>query len=769
MGCEGMQGWFQTNNFIITPTQDVEMVDKGRYSVTGLHPQLTYHHILPNTPLPPAWFLMKFHLSGHTGIRPEISLTDEDGQVLHKSKRLCEVTPKGMVKEFITIPKKSFSLRIDLPGKPNTIVQNFSITKVSPLQMHCWHAWLRLRLALISPNFLFDACGRAYEIYASEGWKGIVAGLARDRRALGVRGEEQNEAGIIEGGETYQRWFENYGVLSSQQKEDIRQEISRLPVRPTISILIPIDRATSKAQLAATIASITRQIYPAWELLLACDETTSHRMQPVFSEQDRSDDRIRFILVPSSDSNATLLNSALQSAKGQFTAFLRPGDVLTEDAFFWAARAIGKDCDAAILYSDEDATDESGNLSNPYCKPDWNPPLFYCQNFLGQLALYRLDLVRIEGGFRKSFDGDFCWDLALRIWSRLRKTQVVHIPKILCHRLSFGESDRDDKMQSPGPSSSEALLNFFTQRAIDVAILPGHDSNSWRVQYVLKEFPKISIIIPTYNALHLIRPCLESIFEKTCYPNYEVIVVDNRSDDPDVLHYLSSLEEERKIRVLHFDEEFNFSAINNFAVEQSNGQLVCLMNNDIQLIDKNWLQEMASQAMQKNIGAVGAKLYYPDNTIQHCGVVTGIGGVAAHLYTKFPRDFAGQRDRNFLVQNVSAVTAACLVIKKAIYQEVGGFEEKLKVAYNDIDFCLKVKEAGYDNIWTPFAELYHHESVSRGHDVTPERYALFKHASSYMRKTWGATLRNDPYYNINLTLKRSNGSLAWPPREYKGK
>jgi len=275
----------------------------------------------------------------------------------------------------------------------------------------------------------------------------------------------------------------------------------------------------------------------------------------------------------------------------------------------------------------------------------------------------------------------------------------------------------------------------------------------------------VTLIIPTRNGLALLRRCVSSVLEKTDYPNYEVLIVDNGSDDRDVLEFLDRVVADRRVQVRRDDRPFNFSALNNRAVEVARGELVGLINNDIEVVNRSWLTEMVGIALQPGVGAVGARLWYPDNTLQHGGIVLGVGGVAGHSHRRLPRGADGYFNRANLIQSLSAVTAACMIIRKRIYLEAGGLDEKhLAVAFNDVDFCLKVRELGYRNVWTPYAELYHHESATRGYEDSPEKRGRFATEVAYMKQRWGTILRNDPAYSPNLTLDREDFSIAWPPR-----
>jgi GT2 family glycosyltransferase len=296
---------------------------------------------------------------------------------------------------------------------------------------------------------------------------------------------------------------------------------------------------------------------------------------------------------------------------------------------------------------------------------------------------------------------------------------------------------------------------------LEVEGRPGH----FRVRYPLPQMqPKVSLIVPTRDGLHLLRQCVDSILSRTTYKNYEIVIVDNQSADQATHDYFDEISRHPKVTVLRYDEPFNYSALNNFAASQTSGELLGLINNDIEVITPDWLEEMVGHALRPDVGAVGAMLYYPDNTIQHAGVVLGVHGVAAHAYCGKPRGFPGQMGRALLVQQLSAVTAACLVVRRAVFDEIGGLNEALQVAFNDIDFCLRLVSKGYRNIWTPFAELYHHESATRGYEDSQEKRRRFQGEVDYMMAKWASVLVHDPAYSPNLTLNGTPYELAFPPR-----
>ena len=379
------------------------------------------------------------------------------------------------------------------------------------------------------------------------------------------------------------------------------------------------------------------------------------------------------------------------------------------------------------------------------------------------------------GGFRAGFEGSQDWDLALRVIDETTPDRIVHIPKILYHWRAIPGSTalQLSEKNYPVEAARRALADHFKRRGEDVELVPV-PGDHWRIKRRLPSaVPSVSLIIPTRNRLEFIQPCVESILAKTTYPDYEILIVDNQSDDPATLAWLDAIVQPTgdrpgrasRVRVVHNDAPFNFSAICNHGVREARGALIGLLNNDLEVITSDWLEEMVSHVLRPEIGCVGAMLYYPNDTIQHAGVVLGIGGVAGHAFRDFPRGTEGKFNRARLVQNYMAVTAACLLVRKSVYAEVGGFDEDtLAVAFNDVDFCLKVAAAGYRNLWTPYAEFYHHESASRGVDDTPEKAERFRSEVELMLRRWGPALQNDPAYNPNLTLELNDFSLASPPR-----
>ncbi|HWA10187.1 MAG TPA: glycosyltransferase [Opitutaceae bacterium] len=577
----------------------------------------------------------------------------------------------------------------------------------------------------------------------------------------------------------YEKWIEVYDQHPPDVLKAQRERAEKFRHRPLISVLMPVYN-TPERWLRRAIESVRGQSYPHWELCIADDASPQPHIRPLLEEYARQDSRIKVTFREKNGHISAASNSALELATGEFVSLLDHDDELAPHALFEIAALLDAKPATDFIYSDEDKIDEDGRRHEPYFKPEFLPDLFHSQNYTSHLTAYRTSVMRAVGGFRPGYEGSQDWDLALRVSGHIAADRIRHIPKILYHWRAIPGSTAlmISEKSYPLEAARRALTDHFGRlgQPVTLSVVPG---DHWRVQYPLPANPPLaSLVIPTRNGLRFLQRCVDSILEKTTYPNFEVLVVDNGSDEPATLAYLQSLTDgthpllakpagpgQRTARVLRYAAPFNYSAINNHAVKHARGELIGLLNNDLEVITPGWLDEMAAQALRPEIGCVGAMLYYPNDTIQHAGAVVGLGGVAGHAFRDFPRGTDGKFNRARLVQNYSAVTAACLVIRKSIYEQVGGLDEnELAVAFNDIDFCLKVRAAGYRNLWTPFAELYHHESATRGTDDTPEKEDRFRREVETMMMRWGPELSSDPAYNANLTLELNDFSLAAPPR-----
>ena len=568
----------------------------------------------------------------------------------------------------------------------------------------------------------------------------------------------------------YADWLKSYNTLSVADVDKMKVKISEQKHQPLISIVMPTYNPNI-AWLIEAIESVQAQIYTHWELCIADDYSTNPKVRETLQSMAIRDQRIKLALREQNGHISAASNSALALAQGEWVVLMDHDDVLPIYALYYVAQTINQHPDAQMIYSDEDKIDEQGTRIDPYFKCDWNLDLFYSHNMFSHLGVYRKTLIDRVGGFRIGLEGSQDYDLALRCIEQIDHQHIHHIPRVLYHWRVHAQSTAQSSEAKPyaAIAGQKALNEHFQRTQLNAQCLL-LDFGMYRTQYALPErLPLVSLIIPTKNAQKLVKQCVESILGKTTYPNYEIIIVDNASDDEQAVTYFKQLANgHSNIRVIRDDRPFNYSQLNNNAVEHANGELIGLINNDIEVISPDWLSEMVGIALQKDVGAVGAKLYYSNDTVQHAGVVLGIGGVAGHAFKRACRDAFGYFGRAKLISAYSAVTAACLIVRKSIFLEVGGLDEvNLTVAFNDVDFCLKVKQAGYRNVWTPYAEMYHYESISRGAEDTPIKKARFKREIDFMRQRWEGIILNDPAYNPNLALDFEDFSFACPPRVFK--
>lgn len=589
---------------------------------------------------------------------------------------------------------------------------------------------------------------------------GVVATLRRTLEVLGFHGL----ASLL----GYGLWNWLYWRRTAPDRRKIKAHIARLPDPPLISVIMPV-YDTPPAFLRRAITSVLDQLYPHWELCIADDASRDPAVAAILAGFAAKDGRVKVLRRPENGGIAAATNTALSLARGDFIAFLDHDDELSDLALYMVAIEIDTHPDAGLIYSDEDKIDDKGRCCRPYFKPDWNRELFYGQNYINHLSVIRRSLVAAAGGCRPGLDGSQDYDLLLRVIETLRAEQIRHIPMALYHWRLHSASFSETAQSAACLSAQRALREHLARCGIAATVTPAPGAPQYRrLHYALPApEPRVSIIIPTRDRTDLLRQCVDGLLEETDYPDIEIIIADNGSVEAETFVYF---DEVRKagLRVLRYDAPFNYSAINNFAVSLASGTLICLLNNDIKVMHGDWLREMASQLARPNVGAVGAKLYYPDDTIQHAGVVTGLGGGAGHLHISLPRGSHGYYDDLNLAREVSCVTGACLLVRRSIFEEVGGLDESnLPIAFNDVDLCLKIRAKGYLVLWTPFAELYHFESASRGSDLTPDKIDRFRRELQALQDRWEKVLENDPYYNPNLSINGCRGDLAFPPRVLK--
>ena len=564
----------------------------------------------------------------------------------------------------------------------------------------------------------------------------------------------------------YAEWVRRFDTITPEILEALKRKINALQATPTISIAMPTYNA-NRDWLAQAIDSVKQQVYPHWELCIADDASTDEDIKAFLRKVAQSDERIKVMFRETNGHISAATNSALEMATGEWIAFLDHDDIIPPHALAYMALAIAAQPDVQMLYSDEDKIDENGKRSDPYFKTDWNIDLFYSHNLVTHLALYRRELMQQTGGLRDEYAGAQDYDLVLRVIEHIKPDQIAHVPFILYHwRAHAGSTATADLNIKPyAMLAGERALNAHFKRQ-GVAARAQFIGHGFRARYKLPDIqPLVSIIIPTRNAVDLVRTCIESIKARTIYKNYEIVLMDNGSDDPEALAYFAELAKEPNFMLVRDNSPFCYSAINNQAASKAHGEILCFLNNDIEVINSEWLNELVSHACRPGVGAVGARLLYPTGMLQHAGIVLGIGGWAGHAHKGFSSLAHGYVGRATLISSFSAVTGACLAVQRKHFEAVGGFDEvNLRVACNDVDLCLKFTELGLHNVYTPFASLYHHESATRGYEDTPEKKARFQKEVDHMWQRWPDMMARDPAYSPNLTLDHEDFSLAWPPR-----
>lgn len=738
----------------LQPRRDAQ--GEGAWEAMGEDPYFRLaDHGVPMS-LMPGWYRLRARILVESGtvVAPALYPDYGQGYVHDEMIRLPDPGPEGEIDVLILLKHDAHTLRFD----PTLRRALFRIAGFDLARIGRASALIRMFAGLRGVDGGVD-------------WRKVVATAIRFARTVAAHGISIAASDLyaiqpcMQGqGGSYADWIRRYDTIGKLELEGLKQRARSVGDGPLISLILPVYQ-TPQVWLRHCLDSVLQQAYPHWELCIADDASPDPGIRAVLEEYAGRDARIKVVFRPTNGHIAKASNSALQLATGEFIGLLDHDDELRPHALLEMVEAIACQEDLGMLYSDEDKIDAEGRRFNPYFKPDWNPDLLLSQNYVCHFTVINTALARSVGGFRKGFEGSQDHDLILRCSEALAPRQIHHVPKVLYHWRAIEGStalvrEAKDYASAAGVRAVSEHLRRTGRDATAEELPHGH----YRVRWPIPEnAPKVSIIVPTRDRVGLLRGCVESIRARTDYPNYEIVIVDNQSVEAETAAYLHDLRREDGIRVLSFDAPFNYSAINNWAASQCNGALLCLMNNDIEAIRADWLSEMVGQALRPEIGAVGAMLYYPDMTIQHAGVILGIGGVANHAFLHQPAGYPGHGARALVAQDLSAVTGACLVVRREVYNQAGGLDEQLQVAFNDIDFCLRLRRAGYRVLWTPFAELCHHESASRGSDDTPEKRRRFVDEVEFMQKRWGEELLHDPAYNPNLSLQASF-ELAFPPR-----
>lgn len=644
------------------------------------------------------------------------------------------------------IPPSTTRLQLSPVASDGTFqIDEITIEKINALQRTADVA----KRYTSSPKVFIRKCRRAVAILKQGGWRALRARIFSESAH-----------------ETYKGWVTSFDTLTEKHREFAQKDIATWENPPLISIVVPVYNPPLDF-LQKAIDSVKAQYYPHWELCLCDDASPNEAVRTLITNEANNDSRIKFVFREKNGHISKASNEALSVATGEWIGLLDHDDELTADALYRVVRHIRDYPKVRMLFSDEDFLDHSGNRVRPIFKSDFNPDLMLSQNAITHFLVAKRSLVNAIGGFRDEVVGAQDWDLALRLSEQLSLSEIIHIPEILYHWRMHDAStaSNTDAKEYVKEAQLRVIRDHLARTKSKGVVTLMQEIPHTRVHFPLPSpAPRVSILIPTRDQQKILSACINSIIKKTSYPNYEIIVLDNGSVEPQTLEYFKTFDG-TKIRVERIDIPFNFSRINNLGVAKAQGELLLFLNNDIEVTDGEWLSEMVSQKMRPGVGVVGARLYYPNGTLQHGGVVFGIGGIAGHSHKGRWRGDPGNWGKIALPSTFSAVTGACLLTSKKLFEEVGGFNETdLPIQFNDLDLCLKIGATGQRCVYTPFAELIHHESLSRGHEVKTQDRDRFESERAYMKKTWGKVLENDPYYNPNLSNLIEDYSLAYPPR-----
>lgn len=568
-----------------------------------------------------------------------------------------------------------------------------------------------------------------------------------------IRLHERFEPEEVPYGPWYQAYVPDQETLEAQKKH-------KFDYRPLISIAVPAYQ-TPVEFLKQMIESLISQTYPEWELCIANASPDNEEMQRVLADYSAKDSRVRFCNLKENLGIAENTNRAFSMAKGEFMGLLDHDDLLAPNALYEIVQALQDHPQADALYTDEDkVTTELDEHFQPHLKPDFNLDLLRSNNYICHFFVVRRSIVEKAGGFRKEFDGAQDYDFIFRCTENAR--EVLHVPEILYHWRTHKASTADNpasKMYA-FEAGKRAIEENLERTGTKGVVSHTQDLGFYRVKYPVQGKPLVSVIIPNKDEKETLQTCMEMLNSNTSYQNFEIIIIENNSTTDEIFRYYKELSKDPRIHLLRWGKEFNYSAINNFGVAHAKGEYLLFLNNDIKSINPDWMEELLGVCQRPEVGGVGAKLIYPDNTIQHAGCVVGMGGIAGHMFVDMPADRTGYLHKASLLQDMSAVTAACLMMKKEVFEEAGGFTEELAVAFNDVDLCLKVRKNNHLIVYDPYAKLYHMESKTRGAEDSKEKVRRFQTEIEYMRCHWLDILKNgDPYYNKNLSLTKWNYSL----------
>ena len=600
--------------------------------------------------------------------------------------------------------------------------------------------------SIVKPSYIKEQV----QSIKKNGWKATFAEMKR-YMVMGTLAEPED---------IYQKWI----AANEPTEEELEEQRNhKFEHNPKISIIIPMYNTPVKF-FGELVDSLINQTYTNWELCLA---DGSNEENPELKDIYSKDSRIKYKFLGENKGISGNTNEALTLATGDFIGLLDHDDILPVFSLYEVVKCINNHPEVDFIYTDEDKFEEvGGKRYDPYFKSDFGPDTLRANNYICHFSVFRKDLMEKLGGFRSDFDGAQDYDILLRM-SEIAE-HIYHIPKILyhwrVHELSTAKAGAHAKPYAY-EAGKKAVQAHIDRLGLKGTVEAGNTLGTYKVNYEVIGNPKVSIIIPNKDYASTLKVCLKSIIKLTTYKNYEIIVVENNSTEDETFEYYKKIDGKDNIKVVYYPEKvFNYSAIINFGVRNCTGDYVIQLNNDTELLTPNWLQEMLGFAQREDVGAVGVKMYYPDRTIQHAGIIVGIGGVAGHVFKNIPKNLHGYFSKDAMIQNLSAVTAACIMTPRKIYDDVGYMDEEFKVAFNDVDFCLKIRETGKLIVYTPYVEFLHYESKSRGYEDTVEKQQRFKGEIDRFYSKWQGFLdKGDPYYNINLRLDNDQCAIKEGP------
>lgn len=619
------------------------------------------------------------------------------------------ITLKGKIFEVVYFPANIEKIYFEpMTSKGRFQLQDFEFSSIS---------WFERNYLMSKRIYLLYKSQNQDVIYkAGIRWHQFVFDLSK---AYEIAGRFRAYSPNIE----YKEWLKLFDRLNHKDVFKIKRSIIKSKLLPTIKVLLLSENKNS-ASFKENLNGLSQQLYSGFKV----------------------------------KSKGELSYEFYQHRKSRWVLLVEDDCELRPHALYWFAYQAMQTPDAALIYCDHDYIDENGESCSPVLKPEWSPELFLSQNYIGGVLMLNTDYLDLESCKNLSI-----YAIVLRLFSLLKPyksdgLKVCRIPALLFSKPLL--ENADNCVLDVVSEERNLLSQYFEKQGISAEL--SLFSNIYKkVVYGFKEKPLISIIIPTRDMLHHLERCIESLLTKTSYNNFEIIIVDNQSEESDTLAYFSKVSALQNVRVIPYNKPFNYSAINNYAAKYCKGDVFCLLNNDTEVISPDWLAVMLGQLQQSNVGVVGIKLLFPNGTVQHAGDAVGPGGCADHFFSGYEEEQPGYMGRAIVAQDLSAVTAACLLTHREVFESLNGLDEKhLSVAFNDVDYCLRVREKGMRVVFTPYVKMYHHESVSRGKDDNPEKMDRAKKEADYIRSRWGYTIKNDPFYNPNLNYARPNYELS---------